>query len=276
MAKEDDELSTDELLDKIKSEGLVSDRSHQVLQGLSNLLKLATLWEEIEGEARAAAGSDSEPAPNIDELLRQFLKKADFSDLRGTLFWHAANNFSPDSPVELISLWKQVILWINEGGNPSLEIELPEGFSLDGKNKATAWEIVLFNNLGPWIEEETYLAAERDRGIVEDLVEVVPLYKKYLPYPGAKLFPDSTSEGRAISAKERQAFFSNLDLDAPAKEAFIASFRIATEQPTNEALLRKNPSIVKPEEQQTFLDNWRRSKGDWTDEEMYSALKNGL
>lgn len=276
MAKDDDERSIEEMLDDLAGQGLVSDKTQQLLRHLANSLKLAELWEEIEGAAKQAQNSENEPLPNNDQLRREFLKRADFSDLRGTLFWHASNNFEPNSPIELISLWQKVIKWINEGHNPTQTFELPEGFALDGKNKATAWEIVSFNKLGPWIDEETYLAAERDMGIVEDLVEVVPLYEKYLPYTGAKLFPDSTSEGRAISAKERQAFFSNLDSDAPAKEAFLASFRIATEQPTNEALLRDNPSIVEPEEQQTFLDNWRRSKGDWTDEEMYSVLKNGL
>lgn len=276
MPKKDDERSTDEMLENIKNQGLVSDRTQQVLQGLSNLFKIAALFEEIEEAARVSAESENKPMPSTDELRRQLLKAADFSDLRGTLFWHAAENFKPERPVDLISLWQNVILWINEGNDATEEFELPEGFVLGGKSEATAWEIVLANSLGPWIEEETLLRTQKAMGVLDQLADEVALYEKYLPFPGAKLFPDATVKGRAVSAKEKKKFFASLDSDSPAKDAFLRTIRIATEQPTNESLLRDNPEIVGDTEKLIFLDNWRRSKGDWTDEELYSALKNGV
>ena len=276
MPKKDDERSTDEMLENIKNQGLVSDRTQQVLQGLSNLFKIAALFEEIEEAARVSAESENKPMPSTDELRRQLLKAADFSDLRGTLFWHAAENFKPERPVDLISLWQNVILWINEGNDATEEFELPEGFVLGGKSEATAWEIVLANSLGPWIEEETLLRTQKAMGVLDQLADEVALYEKYLPFPGAKLFPDATVKGRAVSAKEKKKFFASLDSDSPAKDAFLRTIRIATEQPTNESLLRDNPEIIGDTEKLIFLDNWRRSKGDWTDEELYSALKNGV
>jgi hypothetical protein len=276
LPKKDDERSTDEMLENIKNQGLVSDRTQQVLQGLSNLFKIAALFEEIEEAARVSAESENKPMPSTDELRRQLLKAADFSDLRGTLFWHAAENFKPERPVDLISLWQNVILWINEGNDATEEFELPEGFVLGGKSEATAWEIVLANSLGAWIEEETFLRTQKAMGVLDQLADEVALYEKYLPFPGAKLFPDATVKGRAVSAKEKKKFFASLDSDSPAKDAFLRTIRIATEQPTNESLLRDNPEIVGDTEKLIFLDNWRRSKGDWTDEELYSALKNGV
>lgn len=276
MPKKDDELSTDELLENLENQGLVSDRTLQALQGLSNMFKIAALFEEIEETARVSAESENKPMPTTDELRRQLLKAADFSDLRGTLFWHAAENFKPERPGDLISLWQNVILWINAGNDASEEFQLPEGFVFGGKSEATAWEIVLANSLVPWIDEETFIRTQKAMGVLDQLADEAALYEKYLPFPGAKLFPDATMTGRAVSAKEKKKFFASLDSDSPAKEAFLRSIRIATEQPTNESLLSDHPEIGGQSEQLAFLDNWRRSKGDWTDEELYSALKNGV
>jgi hypothetical protein len=276
LAKKDDDLSTDEMLENIATQGLVSERTQQALRGLGNFFKVAELFEEIEKAARATAESENKPSPSTDDLRRQLVNKADFTDLRGTLFWHAVQNFKPENHLNLISLWQNVVLWINEGNDPAKQFDVPEGYVFNGKSQATAWEIVLANSLGPWIEEETYLQTQKQMGVLVQLADEVALYEKYLPYPGAKLFPDATAKGRAVSAKEKKKFFASLDSDIPAKEAFLRTIRVASEQPTNESLLSDNPEIVGRAEQLTFLDNWRRSKGDWTDEELYSTLKNGL
>ena len=276
MAKKDDDLSTDEMLENIATQGLVSERTQQTLRLFGNFIKLAELFEEIEKAARDTAASENKPSPSTDDLRRQLVNKADFTDLRVTLFWHAVQNFKPETHLNLISLWQNVVLWINEGNDPAKPFDLPEEYVFSGKSQATAWEIVLANSLGPWIEEETYLQTQKQMGVMGQLADEVALYEKYLPYPGVKLFPDATAKGRAVSAKEKKKFFASLDSDIPAKEAFLRTIRVASEQPTNESLLRDNPDIVGRAEQLTFLDNWRRSKGDWTDEELYSTLKNGL
>ena len=218
------------------------------------------LWVQAQSEKNVPAN---------EKLYSHVLRKAEFADRETTLLWHSMHNFTPALDRAVISVWKNVIEWVDAGKDALEEFDLPSGISVEGKTRASAREIVKRHLLRDWISKdlfdfETVTNDEKD------------LWLKYLPYPDAKIFPDKSTPGRKVSQKQREDFFRSIYSDLPARAAFLKDFRLACNQPSNERILRDNPQIVDAQSQEKFLDSWRRSKGDWTDSELYEVLRKGV
>ena len=233
-------------------------------------VELAELWDFIvrmeDATSEAAFRGRSK-----EQLIPEFLSKAKFAALEATLFWHSKNNFdSPLSP-EVVGVWKKVIEWVNDGGNDMIQFELPEGLASDGETSASAYSIIAKNKLEPWRKGYNTYGWWRNRMIgLQDAKELV---QKYLPGSDLDLLELTLNKSQDVYKAEREAFFASLEADASGQEAFVKTVRVLFNQPTNEDLLRDNPSIVDLAEQKIFLDSWRRSKGYQTDDEMYKRIK---
>jgi hypothetical protein len=75
---------------------------------------------------------------------------AKLADLDTGLTWHATGNHYPPLPTTLVPVWKEVILWINDGNDSQQEFALPSGISYKGFNSAPAYAIIENYHLESW------------------------------------------------------------------------------------------------------------------------------
>lgn len=78
---------------------------------------------------------------------------AELTDIDTALHWHAKGNHFPPLPTALIPIWKEVILWVNDGKSLDQTFALPEGAYWRGESSAPAWAIIEGHHLSAWIED---------------------------------------------------------------------------------------------------------------------------
>lgn len=77
-------------------------------------------------------------------------------DLDTGLTWHLQHNHYPPIPLTMLPVCKEVIEWINNGGNADQRFALPEPTSWRGERSAPAWAIVEGHHLDAWLDGEEF------------------------------------------------------------------------------------------------------------------------
>lgn len=78
---------------------------------------------------------------------------AEIADLDTGLTWHLQHNHYPPVPLTMLPVCKEVIEWINDGGDFNQHFALPTPTTWRGESSAPAWAIVEGHHLDAWLTD---------------------------------------------------------------------------------------------------------------------------
>lgn len=76
---------------------------------------------------------------------------AEIADLDTALTWHLTSNHYPPVPLTMLPVCKEVITWLNDGGDINQHFALPKPATWRGEDSAPAWAIVEGHHLDAWL-----------------------------------------------------------------------------------------------------------------------------
>lgn len=71
--------------------------------------------------------------------------------LEQQLEWHLRGNHYPPVPREMITVCRDVVVHLNDGGDINQHFALPAGSTWRGEKSAPAWAISEGHHLAPWL-----------------------------------------------------------------------------------------------------------------------------